>query len=490
MSLPRYMYKVVREIEEIAHEAGLDFFQTSFEMVNYRTMNQLAAYEGFPTRYPHWRFGMEYERLSKSYAYGLHKIYEMVINNDPCYAYLLEGNSLVDQRLVITHVFAHCDFFKSNAWFEKTNRKMIDEMANHATRIRGFVERYGLDKVEEFLDVCLSIDNLIDVHSPFIVRSRPDREVDVDAPVEVTKLEAKSYMDSFINPPAALEAERKRLEAERDKQKRFPPEPVKDVTGFLLQHAPLAPWERATLEMMREESYYFAPQRQTKIMNEGWASFWHSRLMTTKILTAAEIVDFADHHSMTVQTSPYQLNPYALGLKLFRDIEDRWNRGAFGKEYDECDDIVDKEHWNRRLGLGLDKIYQVRRIYNDIMFVDEFLTPDFAHRSQMFTFEHNRRSGNWEIASRKFAKIKEKILVGLTNFGQPEILVEDGNHENKGELLLRHRHEGVDLRRDYGTDTLRNICRIWRRPVNLLTVVNEKTRLWRHDGKEFKEKPA
>src|SRR5512147_1039040 len=124
------------QIEKWARDYGLDCFDTIFEVITYDQMNQFAAYGGFPTRYPHWRFGMEYESLSKGYRYGLSKIYEMVINNNPCYAYLLESNALVDQKLVMAHVYAHCDFFKNNISFSKTNRKMMDETANHAARMR------------------------------------------------------------------------------------------------------------------------------------------------------------------------------------------------------------------------------------------------------------------------------------------------------------------------------------------------------------------
>src|SRR3989442_15131486 len=145
-----------REIEQHAREYGLDFYETIFEMLDFEEMNMVAAYGGFPNRYPHWKFGMEYERLNKSYAYGLHKIYEMVINNDPCYAYLLEGNHLVDQKMVMAHVYAHNDFFKNNYYFSKTNRKMIEGMANHPARLRKHVERQGIDKVETFIDPCLS----------------------------------------------------------------------------------------------------------------------------------------------------------------------------------------------------------------------------------------------------------------------------------------------------------------------------------------------
>ena len=143
MDLPPDLEKAKDEIKGYAGAYGLDFFETIFELVEFDELNEIASYGGFPTRYPHWRFGMEYEELSKGYSYGLQKIYELVINNDPCYAYLMKSNKLVDQKLVMAHVYAHCDFFKNNLWFARTNRKMIDQMANHATQVRRCVEKYG-----------------------------------------------------------------------------------------------------------------------------------------------------------------------------------------------------------------------------------------------------------------------------------------------------------------------------------------------------------
>ena len=130
-----------REIEGYARAMGFDFFPVVYEMVGYQTMSEVAAYGGFPTRYPHWSFGMEYDRLTKGYGYGLQKIYEMVINTNPVYAYLLDSNHLVDQKLVIAHVCGHAHFFKNNYMFAHTNRKMLDEMANHGGRIRRYMAK-------------------------------------------------------------------------------------------------------------------------------------------------------------------------------------------------------------------------------------------------------------------------------------------------------------------------------------------------------------
>src|SRR5690606_32199208 len=226
----------------------------------------------------------------------------------------------------------HSDFFKNNFWFSKTNRKMMDEFANHGIRVRRYIERHGLETVESFLDTCLSLENLIDIHAPFIVRERKHEEEEPVDPtrVQAPRLRSKSYMDSFINPPSYLEAERARLQSELENRRRFPQRPERDILQFLIENAPPERWQRDLLSMIREEAYYFAPQAMTKIMNEGWASYWHSRMMTEKICSAAEIVDYADQHSRTMGRQPGQLNPYKLGVELFRDIEERWDRGQFG----------------------------------------------------------------------------------------------------------------------------------------------------------------
>src|SRR4051812_3558621 len=192
-SLSPELERMHHEIEQHARDYGLDFYETIFEVLDFEEMNMVASYGGVSNRYPHWRFGMEYERMSKSYSYGLHKIYEMVINNDPCYAYLLECNHNVDQKLVMAHVYGHCDFFKNNIWFSKTNRKMMDTMANHATKIRKYIDKYGLDAVETFIDVCLSVDDLIDHHSVFIERKSKHKESTDEGNSIVKKIAASDY---------------------------------------------------------------------------------------------------------------------------------------------------------------------------------------------------------------------------------------------------------------------------------------------------------
>jgi stage V sporulation protein R len=490
MNLGPELQQIRDEIKAYALDYGLDPFETIFEILDFDQMNEVASYGGFPTRYPHWSFGMEYEHLKKSYTYGLHKIYEMVINNDPSYAYLLENNAMVDQKIVIAHVYGHTDFFKNNYWFSATSRKMMDGMANHGTIIRRYAEKFGYEIVENFMDVCLSIDDLIDYHSLFIKRHPMPRRMEVVEDEErpaVPRLRSKGYMEDFVNPPDFLEDQKKKMEENEEHRQRFPAYPEKDVLMFLIDNAPIQNWQKVVLSIIRDEAYYFAPQRVTKIMNEGWASYWHSTMMTEKCLKDAELVDYADHHSGTLASHPGSLNPYKLGIELYKDIEERWNKGRFGKEFDDCDDLEKRKNWDTHLGLGRQKIFEVRKVANDITFLDNYLTKEFCARHKLFTYKYNETTGQYEISDREFDAIKQRLLMQLTNFGQPIIQVVDGNHKNRSELYMRHQHEGVDLDLRYARDTLENIFNIWKRTVHLETRVGDRGKLFTYDGKDHIE---
>lgn len=486
------LLELKKEIESYAKNYGLDFYPVVFEMCDYDTINILAAQGGFPSRYPHWRFGMDYDQLSKNYAYGLQKIYEMVINTDPVYAYLLTSNDMVDQKLVMAHVYGHADFFKHNSWFKNTNRDMMDVMANHSTKVRRYMEKYGVDAVESFIDKVLSIENLIDgnlLFQSFHKRDKREKKNEKEDESGKNLDQGTAHFQSFMRSKARNE---KKLEdsngpsIENNEINKFPESPVRDVMLFLMDNAPIPEWQADIIGILREEAYYFLPQGITKIMNEGWASYWHSTIMTQNVLKSSEVIDFADRHAGVMQMSRKQINPYKIGIELMRDIEFRWNTGRFGKDYTECDDLKEKENWHIDTRMGRDKIFDVRRTHNDITFLDEFLTPEFCERAQLFTYKFNPRTGRFEIDRRDFDAIKQKLLAQLTNFGQPVIEVVDSNFSNRGELLLEHVHYGIDLDANYASETMRNIYGIWKRPVNLKTKYEDKEVIFSFNGREMK----
>ncbi|MBL9032533.1 MAG: SpoVR family protein [Phycisphaerae bacterium] len=482
----------MQAIKAKAIEYGLDFFEVVYEVLPFEVMNQIAAYGGFPVRYPHWRWGMEYEKLSKRDAYGLGRIYEMVINTDPVYAYLQESNAVTDQKLVMAHVYGHADFFKNNFWFSKTNRKMMDEMANHATRVRRHIERQGQEVVERFLDACLSVEHLIDPHSPFVQREESrlaaadaDRADTSDddaytrkrkaAAFRPDKLPAKDYMDPFINPAKELARQKQEFEDRAKAEKgRFPERPTRDVLLFLLRHAPLEDWQVDILSIVRDEAYYFAPQAMTKIMNEGWATYWHSKLMTQHFVQASEIVHYADQHSGVVHMAPGGFNPYKIGVELFKDIERRWDKGQHGPAWERLEGVGAKDTFDDQSMKGRAKIFEVRRIYNDVSFIDEFLTPEFVDRHQMHQHKRDPNTGEVKVVSRDFERVKQTLLHHLTNRGEPFIHVADANYLNRGELYLAHQWTGLEVDAAKATQVLQNLRFLWGRPVHLQARINDE----------------
>lgn len=449
-SLTPALCEQARAIEAVARARGLDFFDVVFEMLDAKDVNAVAAYGGFPVRYPSWRFGMEYERLEKGYRYGLSKIYELVINNDPTYAYLVRTNSDMEQKLVMAHVFGHADFFKHNVWFQPTERHMLDWMANQGTRLRRSIDELGQDKVEIFLDRALSLDNLVDPFLPLREHLQKKKaEPERSGPVDRARRSLEAMFDaaqSHADPPSASAAPRL---------------PTYDVMGFLVDRASVEPWQREILRMVRAEAYYFMPQRMTKIMNEGWASLWHSRILTGGVLDPSEIIDFADCHSGATAAGAGQLNPYKLGIELYRYAEEK----------------------------GLD-IFRLRRIHNDASFIDEIVDEEFATQNELFVFGKNSRTGRTEVLDRSWLQVKEKLLQELAWGGLPQIELVDDDHEGRGELLLMHHHDGRDLQLGHAGETLKSLAHLWQRPVHLLTLEEGQGRRLTSDGKQVKASEA
>jgi stage V sporulation protein R len=412
--LPAELASQAERIEARARELGLDFFPVRFELLDAAHVNALAAWGGFPVRYPFWRHGMEYERLEKAHHWGLSKIYELVINNDPVVAYLVRSNSRMEQKLVMAHVFGHADFFRHNSHFAGTDRHMLDTMAAHATRVRRLVDRHGQEPVERALDRALSLENLID---PFLSLRQ--------------SLRRSAGGTGRVSAPSF------------------------DVLGFLTEQAPLRDWEREILAIVRSEAYYFHPQRMTKIANEGWASYWHSRILTGGVLDAGEVVDFADCHSGATQSAPGRMNPYKLGIELFRQAERR----------------------------GQD-LFALRRTHCDASLVDELVDEEFVTSQALFLTGRNARSGKLEVAERDWKAVKQAMLADLSWGGLPKIeLLGVGGVLGQGELVLAHHHDGRDLELASAGETLKGLAALWRAPVVLSTRVDDrKKRLVARNG--------
>ncbi len=464
----------VERIRGMALAEGLDPFPVDFQLVDSRTLNGVAALGGFPARFPHWKFGMEFTRLDEMHRHGMMHIYECIINTLPSVAYLRTTNTRAQNRLVIAHCYAHSDFFKNNAYFAHTDRAMLGEMELHRDKVMRHENKHGVENVERFLDACMSIENLIDPHLPAIrrdIRVSDPREKESAEPVEVGRLPSKEYMDPFINPDDLLRKTREELEKERAKMlDRFPQEPTRDILGFLLHWAKLEPWQRDILAIVRNEAYYFLPQRQTKIINEGWASYWHAKLMAEGAADDADLIEYADVHAGVVAQHQAQMNPYRMGLYLLRDIKDRWDKGKFGKDWETCDDRVLRERWDRQTMQGKSKLLEVRRVCSDVRFIDDYLTPEMVMELKLFTWDKDEKEKAYYISSRDYDAVKGRILQQLTNCGEPVIYLENADYSRSGALQIRHEFTGPPLKQREAEDTVRNLHTLWGRPVLLDTV--------------------
>lgn len=465
-------------IYDTCRKFGLDFYPTIIEFLTYDEISEIASYGGFPVRYPHWKHGMEYEELSRGYEYGQHRISEMVINTSPCYIYCLDSNTLVDNVDVIAHALGHNDFFKNNVFFANTDTGMMNKMGNHAYRIRKYMARWGKEKVTEFIDHCLRLDTLIDTSKNWRYKKKFKSQVIQDERhyrYPDRRYAQNEYMDEWVNNEQFLDKERKRVEKEdAAEQLELFKGGEKDIFGHLRDNAPLSPWQQDIIAMLYEEAMYFAPQRLTKMINEGWASYVDFCIMCREGLVAAGqptsdsgIVEYAKH-KMLVLGGKYSQNPYKTGFELLMHIEERWNKGRFGQEYDNCDNLHDKEHWDKKLGLGKDKVFEVRQHYNDFMLIQEFFTKEFFDKMEYYEWA-KMPNGNYEIVDRDHKSVKKKLMQRFCNGGLPDIRLEDPNHLGKGWYFLQHHSDGRQLYDSYTRETLVSIFKLWKNTVVLAT---------------------
>jgi stage V sporulation protein R len=233
--------------------------------------------------------------------------------------------------------------------------------------------------------------------------------------------------------------------------------------------APLEDWQRDVLSIIRDESYYYAPQAMTKVMNEGWATYWHTKLITGHFAEASEIVQYADQHSGVVFMPPGGFNPYKIGFEMLKDIERRFNKGQHGPDWERMDRLGEKERVDDHSMKGRDKLFEIRRIYNDVSFIDEFLTEEFVERLRMYRYQRDPHTGEVRVASRDWKQVKTELLARLTNMGQPFMHVVDANYLNRGELYLAHRWTGLEIDLALARKVLKSLRVIWGRPVHCQT---------------------
>ena len=415
---------------QMAKDRNLDWFPISYEVCDYFTMIGHMSYHGMPTHYGHWSYGKAFERTHQMYNMGMEGLpYELIINSNPSIAYLMRENPLYLQVLIMAHCIGHSDFFKNNRMFANTRPdSVVGRMRNAKKRIQSYVEdpTIGIEEVEEVLDA----SHAISFQTYRYGQARQSHEDLVEKYSQIIKEdEDHEYIDFNIN--------------------KVPLEPDYDILGFIIEHAKLPAWKKDLIEIVREEARYFIPQIQTKIMNEGWASYWHYTLCHELELPSSMHLPFIKMHNQVIRPHIGGLNPYHMGFVIFKDIEER---------------------------LGLEECFIARETSHDVAFIRQYLTRDLCEKLGLFSFSEKRKAGitideiydddGWEV-------VKENLISNIGTNGIPVIYV-DETEDNM--LVLRHEHDGRDLDLGHAENVVNHVNVLWPGGAKLYTILEEE--LW------------
>src|SRR5438046_2764399 len=434
-------------IEELAKRLGLDYYDVDFELAPASLMTEIAVY-GLPVRMPHWSFGVRYIHQLVRQSMGHSKIFEVMFPGDPCRAFLMDGNSLAENTLVTAHVLGHADFSKNNQLFARFHAmaggNIVEHAAAHAHRIQQAIDAVGLEKVEAVLDAALALESHVDVDGE-LHRARYPEFVPEKKPGPQNPFHKRFQQLPGTADPVQLE-----LGPVRTK---VPPHPEFDLLWFIANYAPeLEQWERDIFLAVRSESLYFYPVFACQIMNEGWASYWHARLLReADFLPQPLYLSAIKAHSDVVrpfasgEQTALAVNPYHLGFTLWEHI-------------------VEKH--------GLERAREVMRDEDDFGFIRNCLDRDLAEKAGLFVYEA-RPGGELRVASRDLEAIREAILAPKYNYGAPRVAATE--LKSDGTLVLTHEHASGGRAPDAARakKVLEYTRRAWRRAVRLHTV-NER----------------
>jgi stage V sporulation protein R len=433
------------QLEKLGRDQGLDYYPVSFEEVPDSFMMEIAVY-GLPVRMPHWSFGVRYIYQLIQHRMGNSRLFEVVFPGNPGRAYLAKNNSVQENTLVTAHVLGHADFSKNNELFRRSQEqlgyKIVELAASHARRIAMAIEEHGEARVERVLDAALALESHIDVFKG--VRRTPARssESAPKAPEDGFKSRFRDLPGEGGAPDGDDNETTTRNAAQEHAER--------DLLWFLAQSAPeMEPWERDIFLAVREESFYFYPVFACQIMNEGWASYWHARLLReADFIPQSDYLDAIKTHSDVVRPhsadkqASLNVNPYHLGFCMWEKIIE--------------------EH-------GLEKAFEIRTQDDDFSFIRNYLTEDLAEELKLFRYEADK-DGTITILDTDINELRDLILAPKYHFGAPTVLAQ--HVENDGTLNLLHEHKtdgrGLDLGRS--EKVLEYVQSVWRRPVKLQTV--------------------
>lgn len=473
MTTPEQLSDWDKKIVELVQRFQLEPYVQEFEICDHFEMLGYMSYSGMPSRYPHWSFGKSYEREKTMYDYGVGGLpYEMVINSNPCLAYLMRDNTELLQVLTIAHVYGHNDFFANNFTFTSGTRAefALEMFRNHGDRIRSYMEdpSIGVERVEDILDAAHSLS--LQRNNNLALTSETENE---------TKIrllnEAQVGNDKYDN------IQRKR-EYKTPDLSSFPIKPERNLLRFIADNHPhLESWQRDVISIVDEEAKYFMPQIETKIMNEGWASYWHHKILNHLNLPQGMFMEFMVRHNQVLRPHPGGINPYHLGFILLQDIERRWNEEA-GITQADVENLSPEEHVKTP---GRQKIFQIRSSDRDTAFIRRFLSEEMMR--ELDFFQHEKRGkdrvitkvsdeDNWE-------NVKQAMIKNIGSASIPVLQITDADFLGKRGLYVKHEHDGRDLQLEYAQASLKHLEQLWGKEVTLETIVNGRpSRLVLVDG--------
>lgn len=469
-----------KKILEWVERYRLNCYPQEFEVCDHNDMIGYMTYSGMPARYSHWSFGKSFEKQKTLYEYGVSGLpYEMVINSNPCLAYLMRDNTLLLQILTIAHVYGHNDFFANNFTFTSSTKAnlTLEMFKNHAKRIDSYIEdpSIGLEETEDILDHAHSLSLQCARNLGIKKLSREEQQMRAWENAQLTN-----------DPNWEIHPKKEYVAPELNK---LPLEPVEDILSFIANYSPSLPeWKRDILRIVEDEAHYFIPQIETKIMNEGWASYWHHKIMNSLKLEQGLHLEFIVRHNQVLRPTPGGLNPYHLGFVLWHDIERRWNEGDTGREYTDDTPTSDIGRMDENDTPGRKKIFQVRESDRDVSFLRRFLTVDIMRELELF--QHEKRGSDRIITKvaddENWQHVKDTLIKNVGAGSIPIIKIEDADFGKNRTLYLKHYHDGRDLQLEYAERTIKHIKALWEREVVLETILNAKRCVFKIVGDSLK----
>lgn len=465
------------EIRKLAEDMGLTTTDVDFEIVSSRRMIESMAYK-FTTNFSHWSHGRDYDKMKTIYEHhGSGIPYEMVWNSDPPKAFLVETNPDILNILVMAHVYGHVDFNLENIYMRSASDFMdlAREARSAENRFKEYERTYGTEDYEQTIDSAFSLCWHL---PPDLLAGEEEEEVLRERLISMKKERIRSVQKrEFHQDKSEIEQLRNEI---KELEQKTPPVARYDILRYVLDNSPkpLSDWQQDIISTIRNQSKFLEHQKRCKLLNEGWATYVHEHIMRhlyeKELITPQEHREFSRHHAQVTQPSTKSLNWYNVGLKLYHDLEYRWDRGMFGPEFRESKDPTKWTTFDTKEGKGREKIFEVRKNYTDRMAVEDFFDEAFIKDAQVYLWNEEIDPATGQkrqvIAEDDPVKIRQVLKSYFSLYGTPVITIEDGNHMGNRELYLKHEFTGQELNPAMESGALENLYYLWGKPIHLETV--------------------